>query len=122
MTPFYKALLESWGNWIRSDIDVGNIKDQQLFFNECIKWPNGQTIFYPSLMQKGILCIKDIVAERNNLKDGETLMEEKNLTFVEFMQFASIKHCISEDIKLLLNKSFTMEPITNRKTKAQILE
>ena len=122
MTPYYKALLESWFDWIRSEMDAGNIKEQQLFFNENIKRPNGQTIFYPSLIQKGIINIKDIIDDRNLFKNGETVMEEYDLTFVEFMQYVSIKHCISDDIKLLLNNALIVDTTQTRKTKMQILE
>ena len=74
------------------------------------------------MIQKGVVSIKDIIDDRNIIKDGETMMEEKNLTFVEFMQYTSIIHCISDDIRVLMNNALTMTPNTSRKTKTQILE
>ena len=98
----YKYILISWGNFNHMDITQENVLEQQIFMNRHIVRPNKQTIFYPSLIQKGIIYIKDIVRD-GRVHTAEEMRLNKQLNVTEFMQYISILQCLDARTKQLIN-------------------
>ena len=100
LMKFYESVLVSWYEETNAEINATNIRNQQLYLNQYINRPNNQSLFYPQLISKGILYIKDILTEDLlRIRPPDEIMQRYNLTMVEFIQYISVFACITNEIK-----------------------
>ena len=118
---FYRQVLSSWFEWNTEDLARHNIKDQQLHYNRYITRPNMQPIFYPDLIKKKVIYVKDIINETNEFVSCDILMQQKQLNVVEYMKYISILKCINNDMKSLLAVDDDLTP-SNQKPKIDMLQ
>ena len=117
---FYKNLLINWAEYNTVELTSDNILNQQLFLNKYIKRPNSQSIYYPNLIKKGIIRVKDIINERNLIQAADVIKQTNGLTTIEFMQYISIVHCLTSDFKEIISNA--KHPEVNQETPYMMTE
>ena len=93
LMSFYESIITAWALYYNKPLDEGNFKKQVLHFNKNIITPAGKSLFHPSLIEKGIVFIYDIVHNKR-LKTPNEMKMEKNLNGIELMYYASLYSCI----------------------------
>ena len=99
-----KNILKAWMKYTTKELTKSNILSQQIFWNMNIKMPNGKTIFYKRLKERGIFLVRDIVCNKR-LLTTEQAKAEKQLNHLETMEFLSVLKCFDANIKYLISLS-----------------
>ena len=93
LMSFYESIIIAWAIYYNKPMDNANFKKQVLHFNKEIITPSGKTLFHPSLIEKGVVFMSDIVCNKM-LKTPNELKIEKNLNGIELLHYASLHSCI----------------------------
>ena len=108
---FYESIIVAWSYFYTTDTPESPFKKilaLPLFSNNHISTPRGDPLFYPNLMNKGLLFIKDIVSS-GTIKSPELAKTHFGLTGNETLQYISLVKCIKAN-----------PPLNNRLTNAGI--
>ena len=108
LSPSFKDILCAWGEYVEKDVSQTNIMNQQIFFNKYFKTPTGYCIFYKDLLRKGIRYIRDIIRD-GAVMTIQDMMRAKDLTSIESMNYLSIRLCIKNEVRTLIQNVETQE-------------
>ena len=96
MMPFYKSVLVAWSKWRKESLTSENILTQNIFVNDNFRTPNGDGLFYPELINKGIYKINHLIdIEFKIMNQSQMRTKYSTLTATDIFKIGSVIRVIA---------------------------
>lgn len=99
LSPFYESIVNAWAIWKECNQNDDRSLDDFLYFNPKFLKPNGETIFYPQLVKKGIKFLRDI-HEDGMLLTFDQMKSREILSNCDFLSYSSVYNIVKQSIEI----------------------